>query len=148
MKTYIAGPMSGYPEFNRLTFEAEAKRQAEQGHVVLSPHILPDGLSQAEYMQIDLQMVMVAERIVMLPGWEKSAGARAEHALAVKLGYEVIHLDDEWVEWGGGIRPMNRNCVVNVKTRDGNILRENIADMYLWEHNNSCGDIIAYQVIK
>lgn len=91
MKTYIAGPMTGYENFNRDAFFSEAQKQHNLGHVVLNPAILPDGLSQADYMQIDLQMVMVAERIVMLRGWEKSEGAIAEHALATKLGHEIVY---------------------------------------------------------
>ena len=46
MKTYIAGPMTGLPEFNRPAFNAAAKEIAASGHVPLNPAILPDGLSQ------------------------------------------------------------------------------------------------------
>lgn len=90
MKIYIAGPMTGYENFNRSAFFAESDRQMKKGNIPLNPAILPDGLSQSEYMQIDLQMVMVADAIVMLDGWEKSSGARAEHALAEKLGYPIF----------------------------------------------------------
>lgn len=89
-KIYVAGPMSGLPEYNRPAFFAEAKRQAAMGYVVLNPATLPDGLTQAEYMSICLPMVMAADAIVMLPGWERSAGATAERFLAIKLRKEVF----------------------------------------------------------
>ena len=56
----------------------------------LNPAILPDGLEQHEYMAICIEMVKMADQLVMLPGWERSAGARAEHALAIKIGKTMI----------------------------------------------------------
>lgn len=98
-KIYIAGPISGLPNFNRDAFNAEAHRLLGLGHVALNPAILPDGLEQHEYMAICIEMVKMADQLVMLPGWERSAGARAEHALVIKLGKAIIlpvpHLADE-----------------------------------------------------
>ena len=98
-KIYIAGPMSGLPNFNRDAFNAVAHRLLGLVHVALNPEILPDGLEQHEYMAICIEMVKMADQLVMLPGWERSAGARAEHALAIKLGKAIIlpvpHLADE-----------------------------------------------------
>ena len=98
-KIYIAGPISGLPNFNRDAFNAEAHRLLGLGYVALNPAILPDGLEQHEYMAICIEMVKMADQLVMLPGWERSAGARAEHALAIKLGKAIIlpvpHLADE-----------------------------------------------------
>ena len=91
-KIYIAGPMSGLPNFNRDAFNAEAHRLLGLGHIALNPAILPDGLEQHQYMAICIEMVKMADQLVMLPGWERSAGARAEHALAIKLGKPVILL--------------------------------------------------------
>ena len=99
MKIFISGPMSGLQNFNRDAFNAEAHRLLGLGHVALNPAILPDGLEQHEYMAICIEMVKMADQLVMLPGWERSAGARAEHALAIKLGKAIIlpvpHLADE-----------------------------------------------------
>lgn len=85
MKVYIAGPMSGYDQFNRPAFHAAECNLRENANVVLNPAVLPDGLSQAQYMDICLAMLRCADAVYMLAGWEKSAGARAEHALAEKL---------------------------------------------------------------
>lgn len=48
--------------------------------------MLPNGLTQAEYMDICLAMVRSVDAVYLLKGWEGSAGARAEYALAEKLG--------------------------------------------------------------
>jgi len=90
MKVYIAGPMTGLPHFNRPAFQQAAINLSFEKHVPLNPAILPDGLTEADYMAIGLTMLQRAEAIYLLTGWQFSAGARAEHALALKLGLEVI----------------------------------------------------------
>lgn len=90
MKTYIAGPMSGLPGFNRPAFFAAAAEIAASGDTPLNPAVLPDGLSEADYMMISLAMLQRADAIYLLDGWRSSAGARAEYALAEKLGIEVL----------------------------------------------------------
>lgn len=86
---YIAGPMTGKPNYNREAFAAKMKELIEQGYTVLSPHFLPDGLQYRDYIAIGLAQVQAAEAIFMLPGWRESDGARAEFMLAVSLGLSV-----------------------------------------------------------
>lgn len=88
-KVYIAGPMSGLPEENRPAFFAMAERVKAKGHIPLNPAILPDGLQQHEYMAICLEMVKMADRVLLLPGWKNSLGAKAEWSLARKLGKTI-----------------------------------------------------------
>lgn len=95
MKIYIAGPMSGLIEFNRPAFMFTAEKLTGRGHTALNPAILPDGLLQAEYMDICLAMLRCAHAIYLLDGWEKSAGARAEKALAEKLSLEIIYQSEK-----------------------------------------------------
>ncbi|HCR0273336.1 TPA: DUF4406 domain-containing protein, partial [Enterobacter hormaechei] len=45
MKIYIAGPMTGYENYNRPMFNAVAQQMLSGGHVALNPATLPDGLS-------------------------------------------------------------------------------------------------------
>lgn len=91
LKIYIAGPMTGYPDYNRAAFNAKASELMAEGHIVLNPAVLPGGLCQSEYMDICLAMVRSADAIYLLNRWEESVGARAEHALAEKLGLTVIY---------------------------------------------------------
>ena len=88
-KVYIAGPMTGLPFYNRPAFNRAEKELEEKGHVVLNPALLPSGLTQAQYMDICCAMLRSAEAVFMLSGWDLSAGARAEIALAEKLGLKI-----------------------------------------------------------
>lgn len=90
MKVYIAGPMTGLPQFNRPAFHQAALNLSFEHHVPLNPAILPDGLTEADYMAVGITMLQRADAIFLLTGWQFSAGARAEHALALKLGLEII----------------------------------------------------------
>ncbi|AHF74807.1 hypothetical protein SOPEG_3573 [Candidatus Sodalis pierantonius str. SOPE] len=83
---YIAGPMTGKPDFSRTTFSLAAVRLSAQGAIPLNPAMLPGGLSEADYMRIGLAMLQCAEGIYLLDGWQDSVGACAEVALAKKLG--------------------------------------------------------------
>jgi hypothetical protein len=105
---YIAGPMSGIPEFNFPAFFAAEDRLSQEGWVVFNPakkeHEEPlkacgsfatgdvDALSEkangfdfkASYLW-DIEHVIKSDAIYMLKGWEKGAGARGEHAVAMVM---------------------------------------------------------------
>ena len=94
MKVYIAGPMTGRENFNREAFNKEAERLAKHGHVVLNPATLQAGMEQREYMDICFAMLRCADAILMLPGWQASSGATAEHHYAYKMElpvYSTLH---------------------------------------------------------
>ena len=88
-KVYIAGPMSGLPDFNRKAFNDMADLLRSRGHIVLNPAILPDGLEQHEYMDITIAMLRSSDTLCLLDGWTGSDGAKAEVALARKLKIET-----------------------------------------------------------
>ncbi|WP_417536317.1 DUF4406 domain-containing protein [Methylophaga sp.] len=92
MKTiYLAGPMTGLPDFNKPAFNAKAKELEHQGYIVLNPAVLPDGMKWEEYMYICIPMLSVADEIYMLKGWENSKGATIEHKEAWTQGMDVIY---------------------------------------------------------
>lgn len=90
-KIYIAGPMSGMPEFNNTAFISKASELAQEGHIVLNPAVLPAGMKWEEYMYICITMVSVADEIYMLKGWEESKGANIEHKEALAQGKSVVY---------------------------------------------------------
>lgn len=90
-KVYIAGPMSGLIGENRPAFNLAADVHRALGHVVLNPAILPEGLTESEYMSICMPMLMCSDMIYLLDGWEDSNGTKAEYALAQKLGLYIVH---------------------------------------------------------
>lgn len=91
MIIYIAGPMTGIPDFNRPAFFHAAEGIAASGHQVLNPATLPDGLTQHQYMDICQAMVRSADAIFLLNGWQASRGALAELHQARKLGLLIIY---------------------------------------------------------
>jgi hypothetical protein len=113
MKIYLAGPMQGYKDFNFPAFMSAAQVLRDQGHNVFNPaerdteahgdtlksatgnlqDIKHTGFSLREALYHDTKFICLeADAIALLPGWEKSNGARAEHALAVALGHKTIYL--------------------------------------------------------
>lgn len=91
---YIAGPITGVAKLNRPAFERVSATLAREGVIVLNPLDLPSGLPEFAYMDICLAMVRHCDAVVMLDGWLTSKGARAEHALAEKLGKLVLSEHD------------------------------------------------------
>lgn len=92
---YIAGPISGRLETFKATFGDAADELASIGCQVLNPATLPDGMSEAAYMDICLAMVRQCDGVLMLPDWEDSTGASCERALAIKCGKPVFYSVDD-----------------------------------------------------
>lgn len=57
-------------------------------------------------------------------------------------------VEGEWIEWGGGDCPVEADCDVEVKFRDGDIIKGEAAIFWEWPHHLNGGDIIAYRVIE
>lgn len=114
-KVYLAGPMRGIPHFNFPAFHAAAAMLRAQGYTVFNPaerdiarHGGVDitnatgsevqaqkdhGFSLRDALRDDTQFICLeADEIAMLPGWENSSGARAEHALSLALGHSTQYL--------------------------------------------------------
>lgn len=96
-KIYLAGPMTGVPDYNYPAFHAAAARLRALGHEVLNPAENPApacGTWQG-YMRMSLVQLVQCEAIVLLPGWAESKGALIERKLAQVLGMDVVHFVDE-----------------------------------------------------
>lgn len=103
LNTYIAGPMRGHNNLNREAFYmAENYLNATNIHDTHNPAKWdedlglttedlekPDEVSKA--LQRDLNAIFDCDCIYMLRGWEKSAGAKLEHELAVVLGMTILY---------------------------------------------------------
>lgn len=108
---YVAGPMSGIEDYNYPAFREAADSLREFGLDVISPVELdeedgydpksaPDGFSKpAEYAQFlsrDIQVIVKegVQAIVVLPGWERSGGARTEVTFGQALGLPILTYPD------------------------------------------------------
>jgi hypothetical protein len=114
-KIYIAGPMTGYPEFNFPAFHAAAAKLRKEGWIVFNPaekdeeieldaeayktgdaaKAIKNGFDFREAYLWDIERVIEGDAIYMLPGWEKSAGACGEIAVARAMqrhypNYQII----------------------------------------------------------
>ena len=66
MKIYLAGRIAGDRKY-RAKFREATRALEGMGHVVLNPATLPDGLTDADYMQICIAMLNAADLAVFLP---------------------------------------------------------------------------------
>jgi hypothetical protein len=105
MRLYIAGPMTGYLQFNIPAFDAMAALLREEGYDVVSPAELDDediraismessdgaiqtlethGQTWGDFLARDVKMLADdgIDGVVVLPGWAKSKGARLETYVA------------------------------------------------------------------
>jgi hypothetical protein len=114
MRIYLAGPMRGIPQFNFPAFHRAAAQLRAQGHYVFNPaerdeeahgnevsnsatgnlkDVAHTGFNHREAMKADVDWICDhADAIALLPGWEKSKGARAELALAECIGIRVLFI--------------------------------------------------------
>lgn len=96
-RVYIAGPMTGLPELNYPVFRAAASHLRHMGYQVESPaecELPPETTSWNQFMRSGVTQLMRCDAIVMLPGWEKSRGATAEHTIAKLIDIPVLLLDE------------------------------------------------------
>lgn len=110
LRIYIAGPMQGYPKFNFPAFDSAADSLQREGHKVFNPADkdrenygktfgednetgsieAATEFSLRDALALDTHWICKeADAIYMLKGWERSNGARAEHALATALNLEI-----------------------------------------------------------
>lgn len=113
---YIAGPMSGYPQFNFPAFFRTEQLLRDDGWEVFNPaaksqeadldkeavvtgdakKALAEGFDFRKCYLWDVTKVIEADAIYMLKGWQYSPGACGEHAVAVAMKrhypeYEIVY---------------------------------------------------------
>lgn len=114
---YIAGPMSGIPEYNYPSFLRAEEDLSPYYNKVWNPARNPFvgsleksfatgdvdlGHSEFDMKKAylwDIEKVINSDAIYLLKGWEKGAGARGEHAVACVMKrhfpeYDIIYEHD------------------------------------------------------
>jgi len=111
-KIYIAGPMKGRLNYNRIAFDQAEKILRGQGFNPINPFIINkdytytkggylDNKELREVALIDCAAITTCDYIYMLVEWERSVGAQMEHSLAVFLGLGIIYEGSGLTENGG-----------------------------------------------
>lgn len=93
MRLYLSGRMTGEPDCGVAAFAAAAATWRAHGFDVVNPAEAFGGrmdLPRSVYLRRDVELLLTCHAILQLPGWEGSAGARLEHAIAAELGMGVM----------------------------------------------------------
>lgn len=99
MRVYIAGPMTGLPEFNYPAFRDAANKLTALGFAVEDPstNTNPTPDDYHGWLRAGLAQLITCHAVALLDGWEASGGARLEVNVAATLGLRVRPLR-EWLE--------------------------------------------------
>lgn len=118
MLIYLSGPISGHADGNRPAFERAAAMLRASGYLVKNPLDVfnepPPRSRHADAlraywqraMRADIRALLDCDRIAMLPGWEKSEGAKLEHLIAAKLGIGAIYM-----HWEASVQTVDHHPV-------------------------------------
>ena len=98
---YIAGPMNGVRNFNYPHFDEVASALRLGGWRVENPveignrfgtdkEIAADRDLLAKVIEAELEAVSKCDAIYLLKGWHNSPGAKAELAIAIKHGAQIV----------------------------------------------------------
>lgn len=97
---YVAGPMSGHPNYNFDAFHEASRRLREVGVVVMSPaetagqiKVMP----RSWYFRFDFAVIANVDAVIVLPEWWTSGGAMSEVIYATEVGVPVyFYREDEF----------------------------------------------------
>ena len=94
MKVYIAGKITGNPDYKKQFKAAEDKLKA-YGHTVLNP-VKDEGFSYKDCIDMGLCELMKCDAIYLLKGWQKSEGAYLEYTYATTTGMRIFLEQEVW----------------------------------------------------
>lgn len=109
MKVYIAGPIAGYDDLNKLEFERIANKLIELGHEPINPHDISPmshedssclglptqgGHGYGCYMIPDLKALLDCQGFTLLKNWGNSKGASVEYEVASICGLKYVYTMD------------------------------------------------------
>ena len=112
---YLAGPMTGMPQYNFPAFDEAAAKLRSVGWEIISPAELdrkggfdPTEKHTPEYLQVFVRtakarnkgMMARCNHIILLPGWDKSDGTKEELVWARELGMRVLLYVEALGYWG------------------------------------------------
>lgn len=97
---YVSGPMHGKEHQNKDAFDLVAGICYALGarFVVNPADLVPmfeaGEITREQCMKSDINKLLLCDTVVMLPGWETSAGALLERDVALACGMEVLAFEE------------------------------------------------------
>ena len=135
MKVYIAGPMSGLPEYNYLAFYAGEEVLRRQGLNPQNPARNPEQKTWQAYMRQAITLMLQCEAVYFLPGWGTSSGALIEHDLAHTCGLGIVYPEDWCPEfpdpWGSPFTYINKPLSKEELLQLEKVMQENHRNRHL-----------------
>lgn len=107
MKIYISGKITGDSDY-QVKFMMARRDLEKQGHIVISPAVLPPKLEPGDYMEIRTAMINVADAVAFLPDWWDSPGAQLEQQYAAYAGKTRL--------WPWGVEQSKDKDVIDLET--------------------------------
>ena len=98
-RIYIAGPMTGMPEYNVPAFKAATDLLRKHNYRVISPHehlgVQDDTeLEYARILAYDIMLIAGCRSIVLLDGWNDSKGAKLECYYCESTNKQIVYYKD------------------------------------------------------
>lgn len=113
MRLYIAGPMTGLPEFNYPAFYKAEEQLGAAGYEIENParnELKDRPLGEPmwlSFMRMSLVQISTVDGMALLDGWASSSGATLEAHIGRGLKLPVLYLDD----WLGTRLPLGHAFV-------------------------------------
>lgn len=103
MTIYISGPIAHHDlagqkrKFSLLETQLQAK-----GYKVINPfrNGVPDDAHWSAHMRVDIGLLLSADAIILMPGWEQSKGCKLELDVATTIGLPVYfqYVSDHYLQ--------------------------------------------------
>ena len=96
MRIYIAGKITGDPNYKRKFTDAEMKLTDRDIEVINAAKVLcnlPESFSHDEYMAISFKLIDTSDAVLFLDDWFESPGANQEMGYAIAKGKDIYFVD-------------------------------------------------------
>lgn len=119
MKLYIAGKITGNPDYKNQFADAETAL-IRKGHSVMNPARLGEGkeFTHDDYMNATAGMQSVCDGVVLLKNWKDSEGAKKEHEKGILRSQKIFYGVDEVPDY-------NKRCYVVCNAEESHTLSRN-----------------------
>lgn len=131
MRVYVAGRMTGLPEFNYPAFNAAAAAWRSAGWEVVNPAEAFEGDSSrayAEYVAHDVEVLKTCDAVAVLPGWDdpEARGSVWEREIARSLLHIPVY------DAAAPIAPPARTNETSKPTNPKDAIGSNKLPLHLW----------------